>query len=183
MTRYEIVAECEPPSVAIARPAGGEHRILVARQAFACGEVVLHVAGVESTTTHRYALQVSASCHVQGREPLVDARGRDRYPWRFLNHACEPNLALRERELVARRAIAAGDELSLNYLASEYDMAEPFACACDHGCALIEPGPDGARWIRGYRYLSEDQRARLDGYACPHLSARCRGARSATPSG
>jgi hypothetical protein len=112
---------------------------------------------------------VSATCHIQGREPLVDARGRDRYPWRFLNHACDPNLMLRARSLVARRAVAAGDELTLNYLASEYDMAEPFACACDHGCELIEPGPDGARWVRGYRYLSEAQRDRLRDCVSPHL--------------
>lgn len=168
---YEIVGECEPPTVAIARRTigGVAQQILVACEGFGAGDRILMVSGRESKITHRHALQVAEGCHVVAGEPVVDERGRDRYAWRFLSHACDPNSMLRGRELVARREIAAGDELTLNYLASEWDMAEPFACACVHDCGLVPRGPDGERWIRGYRHLTHAQRVRLRNYASAHL--------------
>ena len=55
-------------------------------------------------------------------------------PLRFTNHSCAPNAVLRIRqgrvEFYAMRDIAPGEEISFNYLTSEWDMAAPFTCGC-----------------------------------------------------
>lgn len=50
--------------------------------------------------------------------------------WRPVNHACDPNAWLDGLDLVARRPIAAGEEITVDY-ATFYNEAMPdFACAC-----------------------------------------------------
>ena len=64
---------------------------------------------------------------------------------------------------VALRPIAAGDEVRFHYAATEYEMAEPFACRCGARTCAGE--------VRGYRYLSAEQRALLAEHAQPHVRA------------
>ena len=50
--------------------------------------------------------------------------------WRPLNHSCDPNAWLDGLDVVARRPIAAGEEITLDY-ATFYGEAMPdFACTC-----------------------------------------------------
>ena len=83
----------------------------------------------------------------------------------FLNHSCEPNsLFVAEKlEIVALKPLEVGDEVTFNYLTSEWDMASPFQCQCGfqscHG------------YIRGFRHLSSDQKMRLSRLALPYLLA------------
>jgi uncharacterized protein len=52
----------------------------------------------------------------------------------FLNHSCEPNVGIQGQIVfVARRAIAAGEELTLDYATIERP-AEPMACRCGAEC-------------------------------------------------
>src|SRR5262245_24812409 len=52
----------------------------------------------------------------------------------FLNHSCEPNVGIQGQIVfVALRAIAAGEELTLDYATIERP-AEPMACRCGAGC-------------------------------------------------
>jgi len=84
-----------------------------------------------------------------------------RYPWRFLNHSCDPNAAVRERQLIAVRPIHPGEDLTFNYNTTEYDMASPFACHCG---SLFCAGQ-----IRGFKYLDRQERERLRPLLNPHL--------------
>lgn len=56
----------------------------------------------------------------------------DREPeeWAPQNHSCEPNTAYDGLNVVARRAIPVGEELTLDYADFLDDSAEPFDCAC-----------------------------------------------------
>ena len=176
---YELVRDCHPPHVAVARGEG--HLLLVARRELAPGQLLLTIAGVETDTPGQHSIQVSETGHVVRGEPELDDQGRDRYPWRFINHACEPNLCLRGRALVVLRAVEVGEELTLNYSASEFDMREPFECVCSGagGCELTSPEADGRFLVRGFRHLSVVQRQAIDAYACPHVKSLGR----ADPSG
>lgn len=71
----------------------------------------------------------------------------------FVNHACDPNtyLDVDGLRLVARRAIAAGEEITLHYATFEWELVDPFVCVCD----------GVARSIRGFRVLSTAERLRL----------------------
>jgi len=89
-----------------------------------------------------------------GRHTIqVDERRHQAYtgdPDDFVNHSCDPSTYLdaENLRLVARRAIAAGEEITINYTASEWDMAESFVCLCD----------GTPRTIRGFRHLTPGDR-------------------------
>ncbi|MEE9391022.1 MAG: hypothetical protein V3W41_00785 [Planctomycetota bacterium] len=69
----------------------------------------------------------------------------DRYSWCFLNHSCHGNSEIEGRALIAKRTIAAWEQINFEYDASEYDMAEPLDCSCGNS-------------TRGYRWLSAETR-------------------------
>lgn len=62
--------------------------------------------------------------------------GRDRWldpepPFLYLNHSCEPNLGVKgEREFVALRDIAAGEELTFDYSITEDEVHWVMDCRC-----------------------------------------------------
>ena len=61
----------------------------------------------------------------------------------FLNHSCEPNVGVQGQIIfVALRAIAAGEELTLDYATIERP-AEPMSCRCGAaGCRRVITGQD-----------------------------------------
>ncbi len=88
---------------------------------------------------HRYAWPLTDEVWVTWSE--------DPEEWRPINHSCDPSAWLEGLDVVARRALAAGDEITLDY-ATFYDehMAD-FACAC---------GSEACRGtIRGRDYLGD----------------------------
>ncbi|MBL0171247.1 MAG: SET domain-containing protein-lysine N-methyltransferase [Gemmatimonadaceae bacterium] len=50
--------------------------------------------------------------------------------WRPQNHSCLPNTTFRGLDVVALRAIANGEELTLDYSAAMNELSEPFDCRC-----------------------------------------------------
>ncbi|KAJ9505350.1 hypothetical protein QJQ45_028258 [Haematococcus lacustris] len=55
----------------------------------------------------------------------------------YINHSCNPTAFFdtAERQLVALRDIQPGDEVTFNYVSTEFDMATPFDCHCgEEGC-------------------------------------------------
>ena len=110
-------------------------------------------------------MQIDTEVHVEVPEHAeVDAEQMlVRYPWRCLNHACDPNARIVGRELRALRAIRASEEITFDYETTEWDMASPFPC----GCARC-----GGRTIRGFRHLPRDERERRRPWLAPHLLAR-----------
>lgn len=63
--------------------------------------------------------------------------------WKPINHSCDPNTWLEGLNLVARRPIAAGDEITVDYATFCNDIMEPFECSCGSAnCRGIVRGTD-----------------------------------------
>lgn len=140
---------------------GNAGRHILAGTAIAAGETVLNIVGVTATTASRYSVQAGPELHVAPPE-LAEDDPAERYWWRFLNHSCAPNARLRGLELVALRAIAAGEEITFDYNCTEYDMAEPFVCRCGHCKGEL---------IRGFKHLSPAEQCRRTAWAADYLLA------------
>src|ERR1700740_3677209 len=84
-------------------------------------EMLIDLNGEEilSSPTRR-SLQIDEVKHAFGREETVG----------YLNHGCEPNVFLDFTCLCVRalRDIRAGEEVKINYLATEYEMHDSFRC-------------------------------------------------------
>ncbi len=105
-------------------------RRVVATAAFSAGATVMRFEGRASDTPTRYSVQIGPAEHLDPFD-LLDEQARLQWrSWMFLNHSCEPNAAVRDRSLVALRDIADGEGITFDYNATEWDMAEPFACHC-----------------------------------------------------
>jgi len=63
--------------------------------------------------------------------------------WRPVNHSCDPNAWLDGLNLVARRAIAHGDEITMDYATFQDHRMTPFECACGaSACRGVIRGED-----------------------------------------
>lgn len=53
----------------------------------------------------------------------------------YINHSCDPNVFFDtfNREIIALKPVADGDEMTFFYPSTEWDMAQPFQCYC--GCS------------------------------------------------
>jgi len=87
---------------------------------------------------------------------------------RFLNHSCEPNCAVgvKEKEfyIYAIRSIEEGEELTINYNTSEFNLIDcdcNFECNCgSHSCI---------KYIKGYSHLNIDQQKAIIHICLPYL--------------
>lgn len=122
-----------------------DHRALRATGPVAAGEVILVAEGEVVDRTSRFTLQIGEAAHLAPPKRLDGPV--DGLLWPYLNHSRRPNTRLDGRRLVAIEAIEAGDELTFDYNANEWDMASPFRC--------LESG----EWVAGYRHLSPAERA------------------------
>lgn len=87
----------------------------------------------------------------------------------LFNHSCEPTtqLDLKRAEFRAIRDIGLGEEITWNYLTTEYDLlrdGQDFDCKCG---SLKCYGR-----IQGFKYLSEQQRQELRPYLSVFLRTR-----------
>ena len=125
---------------------------VVAREPITRGEVLVALAHVFVDKRAQHTIQIDER-HQAGTREIDD----------YLNHSCEPSAALDAERLcfVAARDIAPGEAVTFNYLTSEWDMVAPFDCQCGAtGCFGR---------IRGFRYLSPDEQARLEPLLTPFL--------------
>lgn len=114
---------------------------LFAVEPIAAGACVLELPAEFDERAGRHTIQVDDRRHQSYTGEMDD----------FMNHSCRPTAVLDADNLriLAIRPITAGEEITLNYTASEWDMAEPFVCRCD----------GTAREIRGFRHLSPVEQA------------------------
>ena len=128
-------------------------RAVVCIQAVAEGEAVFDLTGRIVSAPTMHTLQIAEGVHL---EP-------DAASWAMINHSCLPNcvIDIGLRRVVACRAIAPDEELTFNYLTTEWEMAAPFSCGC--GAAHC-PGI-----IRGYRFLNAAQRVAIRATTAPYL--------------
>jgi len=99
------------------------------------------------------SLQIGENRHVFGRGETVG----------YLNHSCEPNSFLDFSSLCVRalRDIQRGEEVKVNYAATEYEMHDSFRCDCGSSACL--------QMIRGFKFLTRDQQLELKPYLAPYL--------------
>lgn len=139
-----------PPGLTVGS-AGASGEGLFSTQQRAAGTVVFTFTGVlvPAAQATPLALQIDAD------QFLESSDGFDN----FLNHSCDPNCDIVFRGdtvlLVTRRAIAPGQELTFDYLTTEWDLfeqeratGEPCAFRCGCGSATCRG------LIAGFRYLS-----------------------------
>lgn len=112
--------------------ADGKGRGLVAARPLAAGAVVAQLAGVVTPTPSLDTLQIGPELY------MAD-------PWfsRFLLHHCDPNCRVDQTQmrLMARRAIAPGERVTINYTQTEDRLGRQFECRCG--------APDCQGWIMG----------------------------------
>ncbi len=150
---------CESEAVGVVR-ANGEYR-LVAIRSIAAGQRMFRIEGDETNTPTRYSLQIGHNQHIDLSNDYSAEEILDRYFWRFMNHSCDANSMIHEREVVSLRAIQPWEAVTFNYNTTEWEMAEPFNCSCGSASCL------GV--IQGLKFLTLAQRERLEMIA-PHLS-------------
>jgi len=133
-----------------------------ASRPISAGDVVLVLHGEVRDRPSAGTLQVGVAEHVGVPGSISLHQELDEYAWRFLNHSCHPNIALRGRDLVALRAIEPWAEVTFDYNTTEYEVTRTFRCACDHGDC------EGAE-VAGFRHLTDDARERLRPLLSDHL--------------
>ena len=117
------------------------------------GQRLYRISGTLRATPTRHSMQVAATVHIEPGEAS----------WRFINHACEPNLVVdfSNWRFQAARDIAEGEELSFNYLTMERELVTPFDCRCGaRGCFGV---------IGGYAKLGPAHRLKLHAHLAAHL--------------
>ena len=88
---------------------------------------------VERGWFHRYAWPLTDGVHAIWSD--------DPEQWRPLNHSCDPNTWLRGLDLVTRRPVAEGEELTVDYATFTGPELEPFDCACGASACRGRIGP------------------------------------------
>ena len=119
------------------------HR-LVSTEAIAHRSVIFAIRGYQLLANPTYrSVQVDIGAHLEENDTLG-----------YLNHSCNPNVWVHARRLecIALRDIAPGEELTLFYPSTEWDMHRPFACDCGAGSCL--------GWIAGAKHLPLDTLSR-----------------------
>jgi hypothetical protein len=154
---------CEPsrPGISVRPSSAGSG--LWCDEDVASGCVVIEFDGDVRPDPARYSVQVGIDEHVHPDEDAVASRDLTRFRWRFLNHACAPSCRVEGRTLVALRDLRAGEELTFDYNATEWSMAEPFHCVC---------GVCGGSIVRGFAHLDAAARALRRGWTAGHLVER-----------
>lgn len=114
-----------------------------ARRSFAAGTVIHRFAGIVSEEICQHSLQIDASRHISGTRYIG-----------YLSHGCDPNsrLDMAGFTLVALRAIAPDEVLTVDYADTEDRLHRQFACSC------------GARTCRGWIH-GRDERPSVEGLA------------------
>ena len=116
-----------------------------ARQGFATGGVMHRFAGVVSNQICQHSLQVDSERHVSATRIIG-----------YLSHGCDPNaeLDMTNFTLVARRPLAPGDIVTIDYAETEDRLYRQFACSC--GAATCrgwivgrdeQPNAEGLAWL------------------------------------
>jgi hypothetical protein len=120
----------------IVASAGAKGKGVFAARAIAPGELIASFAGRRvvradlgrlSAWEHDHLGEVDVGVWQVLPEPVC-----------YLNHACDPNALHSSTEVRARRAIGAGEEVTIDYRLNAYDDGDVWKMTCD--CGAI-PGP------------------------------------------
>ena len=111
-------------------------RSLVTKQQYKQGEVICEIPREKVLNKpNRFTVQIDRTEHTDVGKLAA------------LNHSCDPNVILdtAKMQMVARRDIEKGEELSFFYPSTEWEMDAPFICLC--GSANCIHVVAGARFL------------------------------------
>ena len=91
--------------------------------------------------------------------------------WKPINHSCNPNAWLEGLNLVARRRIKAGEEITVDYATFYNEQMDDFVCHCgSRGCRKVVRGTDYLKpFVEKYgEHVSDYVRAKRLAETAPH---------------
>jgi hypothetical protein len=148
------------------RPSAVEGRGLFAREGIPSGERIIEMGGQRHADSDVAGLGPAAHSSLaidEGRNLIQDADD----PGTYGNHSCDPNAWLvDEVTIVARRDIAAGEEITIDYATLSGYEGWTMACACGAG------GPGCRRTVGGADWRRPDLQDRYAGHWSPFLERR-----------
>jgi hypothetical protein len=136
-----------------------------ATRGFDRGDEVFRLTGSVGPGPSRYSIQIGVDRHLEPYDGGNGAPASRSTSWKYLNHSCDPNLQVdpSATRFLARHDIAADDELSFNYLTTEWEMATPFDCRCGSVHCFGH--------IAGFKHLTPRQQQALLGETAAHIKA------------
>jgi hypothetical protein len=131
---------------------------LKADRAFQAGDILFQVSGYFTKARTRTSFQVDRDRHI---EPTIFGA--------FLNHSCDPNVGVHTNEfgyydVIARRHIAAGEDIGADYAMFEYETGAMSQVPCLCG------SPKCRKHITGYKDLPTETRKAYAGYIAAYLT-------------
>lgn len=134
-------------------------RSLFANRNFKKGEIILKLKGVilKRPEADPDAVQIDEDAFIASKYRYVED---------LINHSCNPSLKIdfNKMAFVALRDIKKGEELTYNYLTTEYDLVIDnldFDCKCGFKNCFGK--------IKGFKYLSYKEKLRLKPFLSPFL--------------
>ena len=126
---------------------------LVAQKPIKEDSVLIKFEGTIINQPTKFSLQIDEGKHLDGPGNIDD----------YLNHSCAPNahIDFSNISLKALRHIKKGEEITFNYLTTEWDMASKFECQCKNKNCLHH--------IYGFKYLTLQQKQKLKPLLSPFL--------------
>ena len=137
----------------------GKGLSLFANKKFKKGEKIIYLKGklVNATNSTPEAVQMT-------NKKFIDTKYL--VPEDFINHSCSPNTKLDvvKRRFIAIKDISKNDEITFNYLTTEWDMKKwgsDFKCICGSKNCFSH--------IKGFKYLSHAEKVKLKPILSPLL--------------
>ncbi len=123
-------------------------------------EIIFEFKGEKVNISSRHSLQIDYDVWLGPSGDVDD----------YINHSCDPNAYVEFKDgrlyLIALRDIEIGEEITFNYLTTEYDLNdnEVFICNCkSHNCYKV---------IKGFKHLSLNEKLKLKDYLSPFLKRK-----------
>jgi hypothetical protein len=122
-------------------------------------EVLISYDGPVIDHATRYSIQIDDHKHIEGTEESNV----------FLNHSCAPNAYVDWNGpcLRALRDLKAGEEITCNYLTTDYELHDKFLCTCGSASCYGE--------IKGFKYLTRHQQLELEPFLPPFMKRKLAG--------
>ena len=146
-------------------------RTLLANRDIKKGEIILKLKGIMKKCSEASVESVQID-----DDKFIDSKYY--YPEDYINHSCDPNTKIdfKTMNFVALRNIKKGEEITYNYLTTEYDLVRDnldFDCKCGSKNCFGR--------IKGFRFLTKSQKLKLKPLLSPFLKKKI-GAPRLTPS-
>jgi hypothetical protein len=117
------------------------------------GEEVIRMRGALVPHPTKWSIQIDEFRHLDASHFIDDD----------INHSCNPSAHIDFSQLavLAKRDIKPGEEITIDYCATEDVLSHPFQCTCGHAnCYGL---------VRGFRFLEATIREALRPFLSPHL--------------